>query len=581
MNAGRMLSINSKGKAKSTEKLSSGYKINRAADGAAELSISEKMRWLIRGLTQGVKNVEDGIDVCKTADGALTEVCSIFHRMEELAVKSANDTNAEEDRQTIQDEIQHLLDEIDRIGDTTQFNGKYLFKGKDVIRVNADGSSMTVGDIPFGDFSLADLDLGRSPFGSGSNSSTLQLEALVNNPDSLANGTVYKLIFGDGSTSSSSIRLKYDQNGETVTRIVDFNSLTPTNFVSGVDENGNAFWSRDLIYERDGVGVKITQKIAVDDSGADEKKYSISYSFENIGDKDVSMDFMFHADTAYNNNDLCEGYYEDGERIRESCIYSKSDSSFTDGETNSNIIDGIPDSISIVDVERALAFSEKIRFTGDKPDSVSIGQYYEICNWDYYDSLNSYLGQNIVGSDLGFSLLWNFDMSAGSSNEVSFDYGIARTENDSNLKNVEIVKDSTILADHYGNIDLWIQSGAEGGEGLWLTFDEMNTDVLGIAKLDLSTRAGAWEAIDLVAGALKYVTKLRSAIGAQQNRLEYTVENENNILENTTRAESIIRDTDMAEEMVRKANLSILEQATQSVLAQANHQNDYVLQLLQ
>ena len=126
MNSNRMLGLTTASQAKSTEKLSSGYKINRAADDAAGLSISEKMRKQIRGLTQASSNAEDGISTVQTAEGALNEVQDMLQRMNELAVKAANGTNSEDDRSYIQNEIDQLTTEIDRVSETTKFNETYL-----------------------------------------------------------------------------------------------------------------------------------------------------------------------------------------------------------------------------------------------------------------------------------------------------------------------------------------------------------------------------------------------------------------------------------------------------------------------
>ena len=129
MNANRMLNVTTSAQAKTTEKLSSGYKINRAADDAAGLSISEKMRKQIKGLDQASTNAQDGISAVQTAEGALTEVHSMLQRMNELAVQAANGTNSESDRSSIQDEIDQLTTEIDRVAETTKFNETYLLKG--------------------------------------------------------------------------------------------------------------------------------------------------------------------------------------------------------------------------------------------------------------------------------------------------------------------------------------------------------------------------------------------------------------------------------------------------------------------
>ena len=129
MNSNRMLGITTSQQAKSSEKLASGYKINRAADDAAGLSISEKMRRQIRGLTQAASNAQDGISMVQTAEGALGEVHDMLQRMNELAVKSSNETLTSVDRNYIQSEVDALTSEIDRVSDTTTFNEQYLLKG--------------------------------------------------------------------------------------------------------------------------------------------------------------------------------------------------------------------------------------------------------------------------------------------------------------------------------------------------------------------------------------------------------------------------------------------------------------------
>ena len=137
MNTSRQLGLVRKDIYKSTEKLSSGYRVNRAADDAAGLSISEKMRKQIRGLTQGVANAEDGISLCQVADGALNEVTDMIQRISELAVKAANGTNSTSDREDIQMEVSALLDEIDRVGETTKFNEIYIFSPSSSIKTSS------------------------------------------------------------------------------------------------------------------------------------------------------------------------------------------------------------------------------------------------------------------------------------------------------------------------------------------------------------------------------------------------------------------------------------------------------------
>ncbi len=129
VNSNRMLGLTTTSQSKSTEKLSSGYKINRAADDAAGLAISEKMRRQIRGLTQASANAQDGVSCVQTAEGALNEVHDMLQRMNELAVKAANGTEQSEDQSYIQKEVDNLISEIDRVATTTTFNEKMLLDG--------------------------------------------------------------------------------------------------------------------------------------------------------------------------------------------------------------------------------------------------------------------------------------------------------------------------------------------------------------------------------------------------------------------------------------------------------------------
>ncbi len=153
-------------------------------------------------------------------------------------------------------------------------------------------------------------------------------------------------------------------------------------------------------------------------------------------------------------------------------------------------------------------------------------------------------------------------------------------EKDTNLANTVVKKEDDAATEHLDKWSVWIHSGVEPGDGIFVTIDEMNTEVLGLKGLDVSTVDGAEDAMTAVKGALQKISKNRSTIGAQQNRLEHTVANEENVVENTTAAEAQIRDTDMAKEMVKYANLNILEQAGHAMMAQANQSNQGILSLL-
>jgi len=171
MNTNRQLGITTNQQAKSTEKLSSGYKINRAADDAAGLSISEKMRSQIRGLDKASSNAQDGISVVQTAEGALNEVHSILQRMNELATQAANDTNTSVDRKALQAEITQLGSELDRISSTTQFNTMNLLDG------SFTGKNLQVGSLSGQKIELSIVSMSASAIGLGKAGSELDVSS--------------------------------------------------------------------------------------------------------------------------------------------------------------------------------------------------------------------------------------------------------------------------------------------------------------------------------------------------------------------------------------------------------------------
>lgn len=611
LNTNRIANENINLHAKSTEKVSSGYKMNHVGDNPVGLAMSETMRRQIRGLNQGIENTKAAINFCQVADGALNEVTEMLQRINELAVKAENGTNLDLDRHYLQAEVNQLLTEIDRVADVTTFNEIPIFRGveKEVIPVPGD-SSVIEGDIPFTDFSIADVDLGQSPFGPDSYGNRLNLQAIVNNPNSPVNGQTYDLIFGSGDTSYPSFRLSYkNAENEDIIKFVQLNTLRAVDYQTGVDANGHSQWQRSFEYSYNNeINIRIIQQITaiVPEDPAQEKKYNISYSFANNSNVDVTLDFMFNADTAYNNIDRCEGYFindgsNNGSRLDKWCMFTNGENwsgsdSIVPETANENIYQNLPNSFSIIDVDSALAFSEKISFVpGSEPNALSIGPYLSVDKWSYYGNYNNddnyhshlinTLGNSAIRKDIAFSLFWNQKIDSNASSQISFNYGIISYKNDNNLSNVTINKNPNIIGEqqisHYDQKSLWIQTGSEKGSGLWLEIDEMNTEVLEIAKIDLTTIEGAADANIRVKEALHKLAVGRSKIGAQQNRLEHTVTNEENIVEKVTASESLIRDTDLSAEMVRYSNLSVLLQMGQNMIAQADQRVEKILTILQ
>ena len=389
MNSNRMLGLTTASQAKSTEKLSSGYKINRAADDAAGLSISEKMRKQIRGLTQASLNAQDGISAVQTAEGALTEVHDMLQRMNELAVKASNGTMSKDDREYVQNEVDQLVTEIDRVAETTKFNETYLLKGDD--------TKAAVTENVFKKFDVSTLNS----------------------------------VISDTSKISESN---------------DFDSMTgkfTLKFTSGLAEGGT--WG----------GKRIV------------------------------------ADSAQTTT---------GEEIK-----------LADAKT-----------AELKALNAAITNSKQVTGTATNNGAA-------------------------------------FQMTSAATMKQSYTYAAA--------------------------IDVSLHVGADStaNNRINLSIDSMSASGLHVTglKVNGSDATNATAAINTIADAIQKVSTQRSALGAVQNRLEHTINNLDNVVENTTSAESQIRDTDMATEMVKYSNNNILAQAGQAMLAQSNQANQGVLSLLQ
>lgn len=579
MFSNRQLGITTKSKAKSAEKLGSGYKINRAADDAAGLSISEKMRRQIRGLTQASNNCQDGVSMCQIADGALAEVDDMLHRITELSVKASNGTNSPSDRKDIQGEIDELVAEIDRISTTTKFNELYLFKGTDKLITNSDGTPAVEGDIPFSAFKITNVNLGNTPYTGGvDNINHLGLKAVVDLPGSGFNGKEYNLIYDIGSTSNSDMQISYNSSGTTVVDKDILSNMTFTGTGGSLTNPADPLY-RTFKYENatTGVDLDIKQTIVANESNPENKFYTISFEVKNNSAFNVDVDYMFEADTAYNDDDNCETYFVSGNKVGQTVLY---DSGYTG--SNPNVLkQSAPTSFSIINADEALAFSEKISFV-DAPSKFIIGAYSNIEGLDLYqgDYGGLSLGHSTNRMDLAFGAIYDYNLAAGATKSVTMNYGIAKTENDPNLLGNKITRSNNSF-EHSNKLDVWLQAGGENTHGFYVEIDEMNSTVIGINDLDVSTINGARSALDKIDGALKKVNENRSKIGAQQNRIEHSIKNLDNVVENTAASESRIRDTDMASEMVKFSKESILQQAGESVLAQANQSPQGVLSLLQ
>ena len=467
MNSNRMLGVTTKTQAKSTEKLSSGYKINRAADDAAGLSISEKMRKQIRGLTQASANAQDGISTVQTAEGALNEVQDMLQRMNELAVKSANGTNSADDRSYIQNEIDQLVTEIDRVSTTTKFNETYLLQGDARGTVSADAADQKVVS------KLAKVELNAAA-GSELVAGDVVLGKVTAEVDQAQGGA----LIGDLSGSVLDALNNATEGSITITQKADAgNNKLLDQYEVKDGQTVKATLTQAQLKE---MGVNITAGAAAANPGT----MKIQLKWNQTEQKDLQAGLSIKAEDA----DVA------AKKLKDS-------------------------GLKVGDEVKVTIKAEKEAATGNTVTKLKA-----------YD--NAY-----VPDALDVSLHVGADSSADNKIEMSI---------------------KSMSAKSLGLIN-------EDGKLLVDGKDSTNAD----------------KAIDTIAQAIQKVSTQRSALGAVQNRLEHTVNNLDNVVENTTSAESQIRDTDMATEMVKYSNNNILSQAGQAMLAQANQSNQGVLSLLQ
>ncbi|SFO25545.1 flagellin [Pseudobutyrivibrio sp. JW11] len=478
-NASRMLNITSGNQAKSTEKLSSGYRINRAADDAAGLSISEKMRKQIRGLDQASTNAQDGVSAVQTAEGALTEVHSMLQRMNELAVQASNGTNSESDRSSIQDEINQLTTEIDRVAETTKFNETYLLKGdygKKTIQIKAhdaglDGTltqnttkaTFTVKALSMGD----NVTIGGTQYTIGVTGATTN-DMLTNAKQALGAGTAINP--GNGEV------IKIDGKSFTIASTTNVNTseLNLTNDLGKFAGLGSTI-------EYNGKSVTLFNEKNVSGSAVDSKVSTVITQAK-----------------AY---DLMANELKAASSIGADEVVGTVTKKYTNGATYS------AETVNALKVNNSTTAPEQVTFTFDK-------------------------------------------------------------------KTASVQKDLTF--------NLHVGSDADMTNKIGVTIADMSSASLGVQGLNVADATGkaATYAIDAIADAVEKVSAQRSSLGAIQNRLEHTIANVDNVVENTNAAESRIRDTDMADEMVTYSKNNILAQAGQAMLAQANQATQGVLSIL-
>lgn len=551
INANNKMNINVSGTKKATEKLSSGYQINRAGDNAAGLAISEKMRSQIRGLSQATKNANDGISLIQTAEGGLNETHSILQRMRELAVQSANGTYQDDtDREAIQLEVDALKSEIDRIASSTEYNGMKLLDGSlggskavtefgakygavDVSTTTTDLNGAIITSNVGG--AQVSIKLGATKGGEAAtwDSTGKKLELNLVNGQTYTQDDIDKLIANadsrkaDGIVADLSVKLKNGvmtatKAGDTTTTAAGVRATAAAQSFTGSGTDGADMISSPISGQGDSISITSnsygtdTRKIAFASDSAAGKEYVEILDADTDGAKDGT--YVLHLSTGkeYTEKDI------------EDLLKSE----------------GLDYSIEITDK------------AGNDPDGE------KTIKFDTTQKTAAYTKRN--GNTAG-----TFAAAAAGTGAVVFTMG-----NGAGIGKEDVATTGKGLT---------FQIGANGVEDqrVTLNVNDMSSKAIGVANADVSTQDAANKAIDMVDAAVKTVSMQRAGLGALQNRLEYTVNNLTTTNENLTAAESQIRDTDMATEMINYTKNNILQQASQAMLAQANQQPQAILQLLQ
>lgn len=615
LNTQRQFGINEKNKIKSSEKLASGYKINRASDDAAGLAISEKMRKQIRGLKQGVENTQAGISLCQVADGALAEVHDMLQRISELSVQAANGINSYSDRKSIQGEINQLLTEIDRIGETTTFNDKKIFQGEvhsrivnempEVLNSSYQGSKQDY----IRDYTTVMVDGSDLTLTANKNNSVVLTKDNINMYATETVANVFELQAGtyqiDASIKDVVLKLTgnvtiHDSNLDNVSLACKDCNLTIENVSMKVDAYTPYTWQGIYFSDSDNSLTFIGEnKIEVDsgeiaainvvDSNLEiygngtldivaqgENAHGIAaatqrVNFGNITINSGNINIQTVDNVNGKNHSVGLGNFNRN-------LQAISDLTINGGNINIQAFsDGSP-AIAVrnftINGGSVLASAAEYNRNGYTVDYEKNGQAIIADNFKQTGGAILAIGGNGLDSQ-GSAMLIDNNPDIGRdtfTNDGRYYYlSVAETYIQNYNKNEYYTTKSNI----------WIQSGCDTGDGIMLDIDGMDTSLLGIKELDVLTEYGADKAMTAVEKALVRLSANRSKIGAQQNRLEHTIDNENNIIENTTSAESRIRDTDMAELMVKYSKENILEQVGQTMMAQANQSMQSVMSLLQ
>lgn len=621
-NAGRQFQINDKKNTRTVRKLSSGYRINQSADDAAGFAISEKMRRQIRGLTQAAANAQDGISMVQSAEGALNEVHAMLQRANELAVKAANGTWTEEDRSMIDTELQQIKNEIDTTSKHTVFNEISLFPEDGIspqegmagskinhytLRMNLLDGSYTVENLdqPAQEMmSMSAQASGRAavnPVSGGGDLADLIVKDLI--------PSAAKQIFDAFPSVKNNIGnetmdikisvLRIDGSNKTLARAGFSWRNTGRGYNLQIEVDVADFTAADA--EGTGNRVEALQSTIAHEFMHSVMQFAMADGMATSGRKGTAYRFpeWFKEGTAqlagggfptqWNNNLIA---------------YAKQLTDGNDTSQDANIqqylkrytVDNRPYGHGYL----AAAYAGYLANGGGAVTGPGIaagmdrifsdlmgGKTFEQALRDNTGMTQTQLKNVINRGDanaVAFVRQLSFASLGGAGSVITPSLNVGGGKIIGNINwspNPNQPQNPVIPGGSSGNRDgVGIQVGADSGQHITMVLYCMDTAALGLTDTNVRTVEDAGRSIDEIKAAIGYVSRVRSDYGAVQNRLEHTISNLNNIVENTTASESLIRDADVAEEMVRYSTSQILLQAGQSVLSQANQQSNLILSLI-
>lgn len=585
------LNKNSKSSDKSVGKLSSGLRINKAGDDAAGLSISEKMRGQIRGLAQAERNTRDGISLIQTAESGMQEITNILQRQRELIVQGLSDTATNEDRKKIDEEIHALTAEIDSISTKTEFNTMNLL-GRNNYQILEDRSSnnvaVSISDPPT--TSSTSINVEYKPRGTSE-----EPRHLISDTDTSETTDTYSntnnitpIALPDGRTGYNEYEVDIHTSIQSDTNTKVYESLLASDdpkyttsaywYSAGSNETlfgpknlGRAYGTMFENMEVNGTarGIEYTASSGVGSVPAVDYMTFPNSNVTITRYRTVLADNSMEIKYVINNTDSSDSNIKLSNKIDppvNSVIMDADGNPLPVGNNNINPPSGNTFSMTGRDANAGLIFDDALGFTS--PTALTIN--------------------NSAGGQPQIDFEWDLTIPQGTSVTLGFKYGpfslnldvFERTRETEVTKHIETTVTTKIKDIDFISPKLDIQTGANSGQTISIPLFTVDAQALGVSNLGLLPPSIPEQALAKADRAVAKVSHFRGIYGALQNRMEHSLNNVGNSLENLTAAESRIRDADIAKEMLDYTKSNILTQAAQAMLAQSNQSSQAVLQLL-